>query len=114
MVVLAFQHYFAYVAAMCVLLYLQNTHKPKRLIRYIRHWADFFVYFAKKILLTRIVDVCDRRVPPGQNFVPLYLSSKKPQQKIGEPSELANFLSGDDIARLCLVSQNSFTPSILH
>lgn len=68
----------------------------------------------QKILSTRIIDVCDRRVSPGQNFVPLYLSSKKPQQKIGEPSELANFLSGDDIARLCLVSQNSFTPSILH
>ena len=113
MVVLAFQRYFAYVAAMCVLLYLQNTHKPKRLIRYIRHWADF-LFALQKILSTRIVDVCDRRVSPAQNFVLLYLSSKKPQQKIGEPSELANFLSGDDIARLCLVSQNSFTPSILH
>ena len=80
MVVLAFQHYFAYVAAMCVLLYLQNTHKPKRLIRYIRHWADFFVYFAKNS-----VNAYCRRVRPActtwTKFCPTLLKFKEAATK---------------------------------
>ena len=62
-----------------------------------------FVYFAKK-LSTSVVDVCDRRVLPLQNFVRPYQTSKKPRQKIGEPKGLADFLSGDFIALFCLFS----------
>ena len=59
-----------------------------------------FVYFAKK-LSTSVVDECDRRVSPWQNFVRLYQTSKKPRQKIGE---LKGLFSGDFIALFCFFS----------